>query len=185
MSVAVSAVSLAARFQSRFRRLDGLPTIVFALVAFIQILYSLPRARSGERWEAVGIGDSLADELSAATATSVPTRGDELETLVASLPPPPLLVRGKSPSHWGLKILGDCAGPLTQVDAPAATLIYCVSADRTEGWVEVMGVQSTYGPREILGAPGKPYARQIRVESGCRGDPGRGVYVAGPADQMR
>jgi hypothetical protein len=166
VSVAVSAVSLAARFQSRFRRLDGLPTIVFALVAFIQIFVLPPESPVGGALGQRLIGDSLADELSQrATATSVPTRGDELETLVASLPPPPLLVRGKSPSHWGLKILGDCAGPLTQVDAPAATLIYCVSADRTEGWVEVMGVQSTYGTPEILGAPGKPYARQIRVES--------------------
>ena len=97
---------------------------------------------------------SLSDGASGAAAPqAVPRDPALLATFLDGLGPVPFFVHGERVAQWSVELRERCAGPSSEPGALApGTLIYCVSVDRKQAWVSLVGTPQAqrFGPRAIV-----------------------------------
>jgi hypothetical protein len=65
----------------------------------------------------------------------------------------PYFVHGERVPEWKLELRERCAGPAVEAgEAQVGTIIYCVSVDRKQAWVTLVGAPlgQVFGPRGIV-----------------------------------
>ncbi len=106
---------------------------------------------------AIQLVEQRAGEL--ASPESVPTDGAKLQEIVDELGPAPWLVKAQPVPKWTLQVEQGCAGPrLDRGSAGAGTLIYCVSADRSQAWITAVGLprEERFGAPQLVSSDGQP-----------------------------
>ncbi|MBK7862750.1 MAG: hypothetical protein IPJ65_29900 [Archangiaceae bacterium] len=100
-----------------------------------------------------------------ATPGAVISDSESLGALLAELGEVPYLAHGEPLGAWQLKILDGCTGPrLERGEAGAGTLLYCVSADRSQAWVTAVGLPlgERFGAPQVVTSGGEPIAGLVQ-----------------------
>lgn len=96
---------------------------------------------------------------------AVPRDPALLHAPLAGLGPVPFFARGEPVSAWKVELRERCAGPAADPgQAAPGTLIYCVSVDRKQAWVTLVGTAQgqVFGPRAVV-STGEGWVGEVNV----------------------
>jgi len=104
--------------------------------------------------QSVGAAQLFAEAVSREAGTeAVPRDPTLLGSFLEGLGPVPFFVKGERVPAWKLAVRERCAGPAADAgESPVGTLVYCVSNDRKQAWVTIVGTAQgqLFGPRAIV-----------------------------------
>ena len=105
---------------------------------------------------------------------TVPSDASALDQMVHEMGPPPYLEHGRRPDRFALQVRENCEGPIDSAPgARAGTLLYCVSKDRRQGWLTLVGLpaEQRFGDPAIFTRGGKIQFTTVAPAPPGGGDP--------------
>lgn len=122
----------------------------------------------------VGAASTIAQVANEASGAEVVARDPLLfEEAVAPYTDVPLFVKGERVPKWKVQLREGCSGPAADVrDATPGTIVYCVSSDRRQAWVNVVATAdgSTFGDVAMVGVSDR-WVSHVRVSEPRRAPP--------------
>lgn len=151
----VLGVSLAQRRPARWAPQRALTIALVSVVFFDLVVLSSRRDLLSAEHRAQRAIATLAQRASERSGTEVVLRDPgTLQALAAELGPVPYFVKGARVPGWQVELRERCPGPAADVrGAAVGTLLYCVSSDRRQAWVSLVGTTAgeVFGPRALVG----------------------------------
>ena len=115
-----------------------------------------------------------------AGAEAVPRDPALLTSFLKGMGSVPFFVKGERVAAWKLEVRERCAGPASEPgQAAPGTLVYCVSNDRKQAWVTVVGTPQgqLFGPRAIVSTQ-DGWVGEVHVASPPEAEPAPGEAPA-------
>lgn len=165
IALSLFAMLFTSKLPPRFAKWVPLLAVLLPLIDFIAIAsrssFVLPEETL------VGAAHSVAQAAAESSGTQVVLRDPSvLEAAVAPFTDVPLFVKGERVPKWKVQLRDGCAGPATDArDASPGTIVYCVSADRRQAWVNVVATAggSTFGEVAMSGLEA-PWVAAVQID---------------------
>lgn len=115
----------------------------------------------------IGAANSVAQAAAENSGTQVVARDPAvLEAAVAPFTDVPIFVKGERVPNWKVQLREGCSGPAADArDATPGTIVYCVSVDRRQAWVNVVATAAghTFGEVAMSGLEA-PWVAAVQLD---------------------